>query len=93
MGGGRGRETHGDADVTGHIAKELVENPRYEVSEKHFDTNRHITSAVVSVSTTVMTPPHFGQTQDDMAEEVSVDGMMGAIPKRWRQRSRDEDRW
>ena len=73
MRGTGGRETHVGADVQRHIEKELIKNLRYEVSEKHFETNLHIICVAVTLSTTVMVPPHFGQTQDDTAGAISVD--------------------
>ena len=75
-----------------HIEKPVGENLRYDVSEKHFETNFHINSAGVSLAATVMTPAHFGQTQDEGVGAISVDRIMGTIPSRWRQRSRDMDR-
>jgi hypothetical protein len=35
-------QTHVGADVRQHIEKGSIENQRYEVSEKHFETNLHI---------------------------------------------------
>ena len=74
--------THVGADAQRHVEKELVENLRYEVSEKQLGANAHITSAAVSLSVTVMVPPHFGQTQDDTFGAISVDRITGAIPSR-----------
>jgi hypothetical protein len=63
------------------------------VSEKHVETNLHITAAAASLSTTVISPPHFGQSQDDTVGAISVDRITGAIFRRWRQKSSDKDRW
>ena len=67
-------------------------NLRYEVSEKHSEANLHINCAAVTLSMIVIVAPHFGQTQDDEAA-ISVDRTTGAIARRWRQSSSDEDRW
>jgi hypothetical protein len=75
-------QTHVGADVRGHIAKGLIENPRYDVSKAHFETNLHIICAGVSLSMTAMSPPHLGQVQDDTLGALSVEPMTGAILSR-----------
>ena len=86
-------EAHIGADVQGHVEERSIENLLYEVSGKHLGTNLHLNCAAVSLSRTVMVPPHFGQTQDETARTISVDRMTGVIPRRWRQRSSDKERW
>jgi hypothetical protein len=86
-------EAHVDADVRGHVEKRSIENLLYEVSWKHFGTNLQINCAAVNLSTIVIVPPHVGQTQDETARAISVERITGAIPKRCRQRSSEEDRW
>jgi hypothetical protein len=87
------KRAHVDGDVQGHIEKRSIGNVGYDVAEKHLETNLHIICAAVSRSTTVMTPPHWGQVQHGPVREISVERIMGAIPSRWRQSSSDEDLW
>ena len=87
------RKAHVGTDVQRHIAKRLIDGVRYEVSEKHFETNLHIICAGVSVSTMFMVPPHLGQSQDDPVIGISFARVTVAISSRWRQSSSDKDRW
>jgi hypothetical protein len=46
--------THLGVDVRRHVIRELVWGLVYDVSEKHSETNLHLTSAEVSLLMTIM---------------------------------------
>ena len=75
-------EAHVDTDVRRHIRKGGFENQSYEVSEEHLETNLHIICTAVSLSTTVMIPPHRGQVQDEAVSAICGERVTGAIPSR-----------
>ena len=47
-------KTHVGADVQRHVMRTSIWNLRYDVSEKHFETNLHVICTAVSLSMTVM---------------------------------------
>jgi len=65
---------------------------RYEVSEKHFETNLQAISAGLSLLRTIIGVWQVGHTQAEMIGATSV-GTTGAISNKRRHSSRDADRW
>jgi hypothetical protein len=53
---------------------------RYEVSEKHCETNLQAICAAVSLSITVIETRQMGHNQAEFVGATSSDGATGAIP-------------
>ena len=85
-------ETHDRADVRCASVNDELFNARYDVSAKHFETNRQIISAGLSLSLTLIGARHVGQSRDGLSTPAS-DCRTGGISSNRRQMSRRADRW
>ena len=85
--------THFRIDVQKHNGAAEVVVARYEVSEKHSETNFHISWIAVSRWVTIISPPHFGQNQPEEAEGVSVEEPTEDMRSNCLDRSSDAARW
>ena len=66
---------------------------RYEVSEKHSETNFHNNWVGVNRSRTIIGPRQLGQNRPEGADATSVDEITGAMLNNRRHCSSDAKRW